>query len=877
MSTQSALRTSLAVVALLFGLAPGAHGETLHVAVELPPVTMGATAGGLELRAGDLPLLAAPGLPALPGRTVRIALPRDADPATVHVTATPGGVVVRPLSGPLRRGAPAVRLGPDGGRLVRRVLPGTGGGGAAPKRDSAAADPDGLAALDRETSGFTSAVTVERLRGWPIVSLVVHPAALDGPGGRLQVARGLDIAVTFQRRPGESQRDPGAARFASLVRGLVVNPEAVGVAEETGEAGPPTLVIALESGLESQLTQIDAYIAHKESRGWRVIWVERGRLGELDPAVPTSVALRDWLRENLAALGITHLLLIGSPDPAMARGIPMVVADFPDDEQLELAGVPTDAWYADVDGDWDRDGDGRLAEYPDDFGPGGVDLLPDLFVGRIPAGRFEVATIDAVLAASVAYETEPDAGAWRRRMLFAAAELFYPGESDPSDPRQSAAEASEWAREWVTGPRDLALTGLYERDGIAPSHFAGDGALSLDGFLAAYEQRNGLVFWAGHGNEDCAARRIWDADRNDDRCAQENERSTPEFVTRAAMREATSGRAHPFVFMVACANAYPERADNLARVVLDAGAAGAVGATRYSIADGSAPWSPGDLGGHCAITLGLRFFERLMDGEDAGAALARARAALGKLSGPYAVRNKLEFNLYGDPTLSLTQCATDADCDDARVCDGAETCDRGFCVAGAPVVCEGGATTGGGCEIVGCVEPDGRCDVTTAPDGAPCDDGLFCTSADACRAGACVGGAATCGGVADRCADLGCDEAAGACVPVPLADGSSCWGEWGGAGACQAGRCAPPTTTTPQAADATTTDAPASLPPDTAAEVALPPTVADGGPAPGAASGGGCAAGGASAPSAAALLLLLLVCVVGRRAATRRRTSASWS
>jgi hypothetical protein len=49
-----------------------------------------------------------------------------------------------------------------------------------------------------------------------------------------------------------------------------------------------------------------------------------------------------------------------------------------------MAQSPSDAYYADLEGDWDLNGDGRFAEYPEDMEEGGVDLGPEVLVGRLP-------------------------------------------------------------------------------------------------------------------------------------------------------------------------------------------------------------------------------------------------------------------------------------------------------------------------------------------------------------------------------------------------------------------------------------------------------------------------------------------------------------
>ncbi|MCP3962678.1 MAG: hypothetical protein GY719_32970, partial [bacterium] len=99
-------------------------------------------------------------------------------------------------------------------------------------------------------------------------------------------------------------------------------------------------------------------------------------------------------------------------------------------------------------------------------------------------------------------------------------------------------------------------------------------------------------------------------------------------------------------------------------------------------------------------------------------------------------------------------CTQNSDCDDADVCNGAETCDipSGICQPGTPLVCDDGLFCTGtetcdpvlGCQAgtpptcddgVGCTVDS--CDVGSdsclnVPDDASCDDLLFCTGAETC-------------------------------------------------------------------------------------------------------------------------------------------------
>lgn len=135
--------------------------------------------------------------------------------------------------------------------------------------------------------------------------------------------------------------------------------------------------------------------------------------------------------------------------------------------------------------------------------------------------------------------------------------------------------------------------------------------------------------------------------------------------------------------------------------------------------------------------------------------------------------------------LALTAAGT-FDCADPAAADGAPCDDGVFCTVAE--VCAGGACAGGiarDCNAVADSCNSGACDeqlgcvATPLPDGTPCIDPLFCTTGEVCTVGSCVGVARDCTGVEDQCNTSTCDETFDQCRQVPLSgaaceDGDSC-------------------------------------------------------------------------------------------------------
>ncbi len=110
-------------------------------------------------------------------------------------------------------------------------------------------------------------------------------------------------------------------------------------------------------------------------------------------------------------------------------------------------------------------------------------------------------------------------------------------------------------------------------------------------------------------------------------------------------------------------------------------------------------------------------------------------------------------------------------CDDGYFCTGADRCAAGTCSDHPSPPCagpDGDADCAESCNegSQSCSEPD--------PDGAACNDGLYCTVDDGCQSGSCGGTPRDCNAVGDQCNDGVCDEDGDACIGPPKPAGTPC-------------------------------------------------------------------------------------------------------
>jgi hypothetical protein len=117
-------------------------------------------------------------------------------------------------------------------------------------------------------------------------------------------------------------------------------------------------------------------------------------------------------------------------------------------------------------------------------------------------------------------------------------------------------------------------------------------------------------------------------------------------------------------------------------------------------------------------------------------------------------------------------------CSDGDPCTSGDHCEEGSCVFSKPCPCKVDSDCTGAptCTALKCEDYDCVPYPDPAQEGAPCDDGSYCTVNDSCQAGG------ACGGTPRDCSAAGqgdcmagvCDDPAAACLQKPVADSLGC-------------------------------------------------------------------------------------------------------
>jgi hypothetical protein len=389
------------------------------------------------------------------------------------------------------------------------------------------------------------------------------------------------------------------------------------------------------------LQQLENFAQHKRNRGFAVhIFTPDAWGGGQGQAAAEN--LRNWLINTAPALSAEYLLIIGDPSPDIGP-MPMKKTHPEHNAQQSWAtpgwAVPTDYYYADLHGNWDLDGDGFFGEFGDisepeatrgDFGPGGIDRIYDLKVGRIPwYQQANTQEVDHILAKTILYQNADTSSiAWRRSALIATEgeNRFFFGEGVRND---------------VLIPNNFSSYRVYDAACIERGMNNGDPCLSpIQGQPDALECtppnvvhgwnnfHPGLVMWLTHGSGSGAA-----------------------SVMSSGLATTLNDDKPAFTFQASCYNSQPEATNNVSFALLKNGAISTVGATRIS----HGPGGPMVLQNTATNAgMGYEYSRRMIAlNENSGTAFFELKQSISLQNRWWYWKNLCAFNIYGDPQVGL--------------------------------------------------------------------------------------------------------------------------------------------------------------------------------------------------------------------------------
>lgn len=560
--------------------------------------------------------IASPGDPALPFTELCIALPPDAVASSVRADLVNASTAEVPGTHSIAPAPPLVTV-VDGTEVVdwgvgKQIV-------------------DGRNTLVYESDDFYPAASLEiaekgKMRSWQLVRLRFYPYRYNPVTGQLTFTSGGQIAISYSTAgthiatvtAAQAASDSAfAGKFPRLVANLdqarawYAGKKTSGTLAVTAATPAASYVIITTSAIVAGSTKLQSFVNFKATRGFTVRVATEAQWGGGTGDVAAN-RIRSYLASRYLADGIHYVLFIGGPDPATGT-VPMKML-WPRKNLGTYPEAPSDYFYADLTGNWDRDGDGYYGEYDNDFGSGGVDRFPEVIVGRIPYyGSF--ADLDAILQKTIDYESGVIGGSWVRNVLLTAKP------SDASTPGYHMCEAIKSA---AVEPAGFTTTRVYEQTyGLNPP--PDYTPCNYDNVTAGWNRHAGFHFWWTHGNQTIAAD-IIDSSRT-----QYLDANYPSFT-----------------FQVSCLNAYPENSSNLGYALLKRGAIVTDSATRVSwYYPGQTAFAGSDSNAGMAYQYAINLIK---EHKPCGDAHFEMMTEL-----PNGIwMNHCVFNLYGDPSLAYS-------------------------------------------------------------------------------------------------------------------------------------------------------------------------------------------------------------------------------
>jgi hypothetical protein len=484
-----------------------------------------------------------------------------------------------------------------------------------------------------------------QMRKWIFVPVQFIPFKYNPVQMTLILIENVTVKISYDLKPAISAEESNLLKdtvMDGLAPGMFVNYNElkdsygaqIAASSETSATGRYVIITtnAIRSASSSKL---NAFIAHKQSLGYTVSVVTETDFGGLTGQAPDRKAekIRQWLKNNYVSLGIKYVLLIGNPIPYESGegDIPMKMCwpRYGAGDGYENA--PTDAFYADLTGNWDSDGDGYYGEWSDFAASGGVDFSSEVYVGRIPVYGADYATLDSILQKTIDYETSGST-VWRKNALLPMS--FSDGSTD-------GAYLGEQMKNNYLSTNSYSTWRMYQQ--------GASGSCTLDSIFASEENLRGgsvvpnrwagsdfgIVSWWGHGNS---------------QGAYVGYGSCSDGAFMLSSNAPSLDDTHPsFTYQGSCLNGYPEDASNLQYAILKKGGIATVSATRVSW------YSPGQTSFVMTTTnagMGYEYVKKLVLEKPAADALHLMKLSMYPSITAW-LMNYYVFNVYGDPSVSI--------------------------------------------------------------------------------------------------------------------------------------------------------------------------------------------------------------------------------
>jgi hypothetical protein len=288
--------------------------------------------------------------------------------------------------------------------------------------------------------------------GIPICDIILYPLRYKPSERELVLSTRVRIAVEYV--PDEARVGSVEGPGAGMVRGLVSG--SVSQLSPSGEKAPRSLYADIGKSEIAYLIITDSSLAAafepllewKRRKGVSARLVTLDQVNSTFPGSDLPARIRNCIDHYHSDYATIWVLLGGDTDLIPERRLYVALSD--------KTSIPSDLYYADLDGTWNGDGDLRWGEVPEDD----VDMYADVYVGRAPVSSVDETKIfvNKVLAYEGVYGSR---GNHVTDMLFLA-EILWGELGDPSNPEYTDGGVAKDMIEAGYVPGDFTVLKLYE-------------------------------------------------------------------------------------------------------------------------------------------------------------------------------------------------------------------------------------------------------------------------------------------------------------------------------------------------------------------------------------------------------------------------------
>ncbi|MFO7959195.1 MAG: C25 family cysteine peptidase [Candidatus Brocadiia bacterium] len=559
-----------------------------------------------------------PGHPWLPADYVNVLIPAGARPTGAQVTAAEAllaeDLKAYPVQPPSRLGAPPPVFVPPKAEAYRRR-----------KRT-----PARQATIEQ----------LQHLRGYSIVTVRLNPVRYLPAAGKLYLSKILELKLTYAEGPRPaSVRRTDDRKSADLVSTLVANPEDVASFGPTSSTAAPRDVTAGDGAQYLVVTSAalaDAFQGladRREAQGFSTAVVTVEAIESGYEGQDTQEKIRNCVTDYYANHA-TRYVVLGGDDSIVPDRDCYVTAG-----SESSSNMPTDLYYGALDGTWDADGDGVFGEAGEDD----VDLLPEVWVGRIPVRTAAQAT-DYINKVG-AYESA-SADGYSDQFLLTGVELWdtYSGDSVPSDfsDHEPVSDSDIWLnrlhRETIQPARQPTFLGkLFDTRTTWDASAFGDYPVSAGNIAACLNEGYHHVLMSTHGGTT-----VWATESGS-------------YFSSSTAQNLTNIDRPNLIYTIACSTgAFDSAEPSLSEAFLrnpEGGAVAYMGSSRYG-------WgSPGSSTGGTSFTYARQFYTELLENgyPVLGEAFGRHKMALASSCSSNGSYRWVQFglSLQGDPAIRV--------------------------------------------------------------------------------------------------------------------------------------------------------------------------------------------------------------------------------